>query len=122
MSCYIHKNKPKVTECQICKKPICEQCQNVQNQYGACPNCMKDSLKYQKQNLKRGLVLNILSVVCFVAFLVVYLVQIFTQHADTLFVVLGAICCAFLGVFSVFLLVRAVLKIKDIAKVSKKMD
>lgn len=54
MNCFIHLNKESTNYCSVCKRPICNECANVQN--GICPRCSNFThstvFNYNKRLLK----------------------------------------------------------------------
>src|SRR5574344_827805 len=117
MNCKYHNEKESTAKCKICGAPLCPECDEVQKKYFGCPNCAKKYLTQVFQNYTRGLVYNILSVICFVAFVVLYIVDLSLKNLNTLFIVLGAVIIAVLGSLSIFLFCYTLKKIKKIKSI-----
>ena len=114
MSCHLHNQKQEVSHCNVCGKPICNECLDVQNYYESCPSCSKEHLKDLYANYKKGLIFNILSVICIVAFFVVFAIDI--ASADQVFIIVGSILGGIGAIVSVALLIRTVLKMHNLKK------
>ena len=122
MSCHIHKNKQEISKCKVCGKPICSECQNIQNYYDACPSCSKEKLLSLQTNYKRGLFANILSVLCIALFFVFYAIDLKNGDAGQTYIILGAIFGGLLAVVSVLLLVRTIVKIVKLKRLLLDVD
>ena len=122
MNCHIHNQKQPVAKCAKCHQPICEQCVDLHKKYGACPSCSKDKLFTLYSSFKKGLIFNILSVLCAVAFIVCYALDVISGQADKLYVILGAVCGSVIVIFSTTLLVRNILKTKKLGKIIKNIE
>lgn len=116
MNCHIHNQKQEVTKCKQCGSPICSECADVQGNYNACPKCSKEHLLELQSRYKKGLFANILSVLCVVAFIAVLIVEIITKQAEPALAIAGPIVGGILGVISIALLIRTVLKISKLNK------
>ena len=101
-----------VSECVICKAKLCKSCDDFQKQFGRCPKCAKKSVYHLHQNLKRGLIQNIISVICAVAFFSLFVVYICLGKASTTFIVVGAIIVALLCPLTIFMLIYNLKNIK----------
>lgn len=104
MNCKFHKDREAVAKCKICGKDLCEECNKVNQKYLACPNCAKTTLQTYYQNIKRGLMFNVLSIICSFAFVVMYIVTLALQKLSTAYIVAGAIIIAVLVPASIFML------------------
>ena len=104
MNCEYHKDREAVAKCKVCGKDLCEECDKVNQKYSACPNCAKSTLQTYHQNIKRGFLFNILSIVCSVAFLVMYVVAPALQKLNLGYIIAGAIIIAILVPASIFML------------------
>lgn len=116
MSCFLHSDRQNVANCKVCNQPLCDECCKFQESFGGCPKCSKNKLQNVYNKFKNGLIFNILSVACFVAFLTIYLVTVFTNAETVVFIVLGAVGCVLLGAFSITLFVRTLVKICKLKK------
>ena len=122
MSCHIHKNKQEISKCKVCGKPICSECQNIQNYYDACPSCSKEKLMSLQTNYKRGLFANILSVLCIALFFAFYAMDIKNGDAEQSLIIWGAIFGGIFAVVSVLLLVRTIVKISKLKRLLLDVD
>lgn len=104
MNCKFHKDREAVAKCKICGKDLCEECNKVNQKYSACPSCAKTTLQTYYQNIKRGLMFNVLSIICSFAFVVMYIVTLALQKLSTAYIVAGAIIIAVLVPASIFML------------------
>ena len=116
MSCKLHKNKPDVKKCVVCGTGLCDECAKFQDEYGACPTCLSKQAQSIYVNLKRGIKYNILSLVCSVAFLVLYIVEICLGRFSNTFIIVGAIILALLLPLSIYMFVKTILRLKEYKK------
>ena len=116
MSCHIHNQKQHIANCKVCNKPICKECQNIQNHYDACPSCSKEQLKNLYGNYKRGLIANVLSVLCVIAFFVFYAIDVAADQVEQALVIVGPIVGGILAVVSIALLIRTIVKMFSLKK------
>lgn len=122
MNCHIHNQNQPIAKCRKCKQPICEQCADIHKKYGACPSCSKDKLFSLYSSFKKGLVFNVLSVLCAIAFFVCYAIDVSAGQADKLYVILGAIFGSIIAIFSITMLIKTALKIKNLGKIIKDIE
>lgn len=115
MNCKYHSEVESVGKCAVCGAPLCEKCMGVQTEFSACPKCSKKYMQNVYNSYKSGLTFNILSVCCFLGFLVLYVIDLF-KSMKTLYIVLGAIVVAILGPLCVVLLIYTIKKIKRLKK------
>jgi multidrug efflux pump subunit AcrB len=120
MNCEYHQDRQETTECNVCKKPLCAECAKIQEKFGACAKCAKKQIDRVYQNYKQGLKFNIMSIVCFVAFLIVYVVDVCIGNLSIPFIIFGAVITVVLGVLSVLMLVKTTTKLKEYGKIIKK--
>ena len=104
-NCSFHADRESEAKCKICGKDLCGECNNIQNRFGACPNCSKAYLKRLYNSNKQGFWYNMLSVVCAVSFLALYLVQFFTGKLSLTFKVVGGVIIALLLTATIVMLV-----------------
>ena len=116
MSCHIHNQKNDITKCKVCEKPICSECQDIQNHYDACPSCAKENLESLYRNYKRGLIANILSVLCVITFFIFYAIDVVAGQVEQALVVVGPVLGGILAVVSIALLIRTIVKIYKLKK------
>lgn len=75
-----------------------------------------DELKFIYGKYKSGFVFNVLSVLCWVAFVVVYVLETVKGTLGLPYIIVGAICGVLLGTFSIYSIVRNIIKIKNLKK------
>lgn len=117
MNCSFHNDREEVAKCNICKKPLCAECDKVQQKYLACPSCAQKSLIAIHKIYKRGLIFNVLGVLCFIAFVVLYVVDLMLGNLGKTFIILGAIAMAILGAITITMFVMSCLKLKRLNKI-----
>ena len=74
MNCIYHK-KEAVSKCKVCGAPLCDECEEFQNKNGCCEACARDLEARTYKTQKSGLMYNILSLVCAIGFLVLYIIS-----------------------------------------------
>lgn len=112
MNCFVHGDKEAKSKCVVCGKPLCEDCTKFQNECGACPKCLKKQAESMYAVAKRGIMYTILSLICAVAFLIIYIVEVCLGNFDKTYIIVGAVILATLVPLSVFMFVKTILKIK----------
>lgn len=119
-NCKFHKEKEAVTKCKICGAKLCEECENVQEKYKACPKCAKKQLLYQYSNLKRQLLYVYLALACLLVDIVLFVTEIFISSSITNAYMIGSI--VFISIFTPFcmwLLISRLLKVKKVKELIK---
>ena len=94
MNCEFHSEKQAVARCKVCGANLCEDCNAYQNIHGSCPQCSKTFASKEYISLKNGLMYNILSLVCAIAFLGLYVVSLCLNKLSTVFTIIGAVVLA----------------------------
>ena len=117
MNCEFHKDREAVAKCKVCGKDLCEECNKVNQKYSACPSCAKSTLQTYHQNIKRGLMFNVLSIICSVAFVVMYVVALALQKLNLGYIIAGAIIIAILVPASIFMLCYSLRNMKEYKEV-----
>ena len=112
MNCVIHKNKESSAKCVVCGKPLCAECAEFQEKYGACPKCLKRQAEVMYQTAKRGIVYNILSLICAVAFLTIYVVELCLGNLNQTYIIGGSIIIGVLVPVSITMFVLTLLKMR----------
>ena len=112
MNCNFHKDREAVAKCKVCGKDLCKECDEVNQKYSACPGCAKNTLQTYQQNIKRGLLFNILSIVCAFAFVAMYIVALALGKLSVAYIVVGAVLIAILVPVSVFMLCYSLKNLK----------
>lgn len=113
MACFIHEKKEDKSKCVVCGKPICDDCSKFQEEYGACPSCLEKQANLIYSSAKRGLAYNILSLICAVLFLTLYIVDICLGKMDKTFIIVGAVILALLFPLSIYMFIRTLKRIKE---------
>ena len=116
MNCEFHDKKQAVSKCKICGANLCEECNSYQNIHGTCPKCTKASANKEYLSLKNALMYNILSLICAIAFLGLYVVSLCLNKLSMTFTIIGAVVLVIFLPFSIYLLVNTVSNIKKIKK------
>lgn len=117
MNCEFHKDREAVSKCKVCGKDLCEECDKVNQKYSACPGCAKNALQTYHQNIKRGFMFNILSIICSVAFVAMYIVALALQKLSLGYIIAGAVIIAILVPASIFMLCYSLKNMKAYKKV-----
>lgn len=112
MNCEFHKDREAVAKCKVCGKDLCEECDKVNQKYSACPSCAKTTLQTYHQNIKRGFLFNILSIICSVAFVVMYVVALALQKLSLGYIIAGAVIIAILVPASILMLLYSLKNMK----------
>ena len=112
MNCEYHKDRESVNKCKICGKEICKECDEVQSKYSACPSCVKETVGIYYDKIKRGFKYNILIMICAVAFLAMYVVELALGKLSLTYIIIGAVCVAILIPLSIFMLLYSVNNLK----------
>lgn len=108
----MHGNKESQAKCVVCGKPLCADCSKFQDEYGACPKCLKKQAESMYAVAKRGIWYNILSLACALAFIVIYIVEVCLGNFDQTYIIVGAVLLGVLTPVSVFMFIKTLLKIK----------
>ena len=116
MNCEFHSQKTAVDKCKVCGANLCEECNGFQKIHGTCPKCSKVLANKEYISFKNSLMYNILSLVCAVAFLALYIVSVCLHKINTTFTIIGAIVLTIFLPLSVFMLVNTISNIKRIKK------
>ena len=112
MFCKYHSDKKAVSKCQVCGADLCDECSDYQNKYDSCPLCAKIYASKTFLTYKNNFTYNLISVVCAVTFLVLYIASLCTKKLNTMFIIIGAIEISILLPVSVYLLINSAKKIK----------
>lgn len=112
MSCKYHSDKEAVSKCNVCGADLCKECSDYQDKYDSCPVCAKIYASTTFLTYKNNFTYNMISVVCAVTFLILYIVSLFTNKLNTLFIIIGAIAIVILLPVSIFLTANSAKKIK----------
>ncbi len=116
MNCYLHNEKKEVSKCNICQKPLCEDCANFCEEHGACPTCLKKQVQNMYQSSKRGIWYTITSMLCAVVFLTLYVIDLSLGKLEKSFVIIGAIILGILLPLTIFLLIHSLKKRNEYKK------
>ena len=112
--CKYHNEAEAVGECAICKAKLCEECDEFASQFGRCPKCAKQTVVHLQQNLKRGLLRNVLSVVFAGLFLILFVVYLCLGQLSTTFIIIGSVVIAILLPLTIFMMVYNIKNIKKL--------
>ena len=113
MNCEFHKDRESVSKCKICGKELCEECDKINQKYSACPSCAKNAVARYYQNFKRGFMFNILSIICSVAFVVMYIISLVQKKLSLSYIIIGAVIIALLGSVSIVMFCYSLKKMKE---------
>lgn len=116
MNCEFHDDKKAVAKCKVCGANLCEECNGYQNIHGTCPKCSKTFANKEYISLKNAFMYNILSLVCAIAFLALYIVSLCLNKLSSTFIIIGAVVLVVFLPFSIYLLVNTLLSIKRTKK------
>ncbi|HAJ78102.1 MAG TPA: hypothetical protein DCO89_03445 [Clostridiales bacterium] len=116
MNCKYHTNHEAVSKCNICGANLCKECSDYQNKYDSCPVCAKIYASSTFLTYKNNFTYNLISVICAGAFLILYILSLFTNKLSSLFIIIGAVAIGFLLPVSVVLTVINAKKLKIFKK------
>ena len=112
MNCKYHTKRLAVSKCQVCGANLCKECADYQKKYDSCPVCAKIYASSTFLTYKNNFNYNLISVLCAITFLVLYIVSLCTNKLSMLFIIIGAIAIGLLLPVSIFLIINSARKIK----------
>ena len=112
MSCVIHKKSDSIGKCVVCGKPLCDKCVEFQEKFGACPECLKKQAESIYRSSKRGIIYNILSLVCAVSFLIIFVIELCLGNLNQTYIIGGGVIIGLLVPISVLMFVFTLLRLK----------
>lgn len=112
MNCKYHSDRDAVGKCKACGADLCAECDDFAKQNDICPSCAKMYVYRTYDGSKNGLTYNIVSLVCAVAFLALYIVSICLNKLSTNLIVMGAVIIGLLLPLSIFMLVYNITNMK----------
>lgn len=120
MNCKYHIDREAKHKCKICGADLCDECNEFQNKNEGCLSCAKMYAYRTYVGFKNSFLYNVISVVCAVAFLVLYIVSICLNMISTIYIVVGAIIIGLLLPISLFLLIYNASNLKKSKKLISK--
>ena len=105
MKCKYH-DREAITRCRVCGAALCSECDAFQKTNEMCPECSKKYLNKTYKSYKTGIMYNVLSMVCAVGFLVLYLLSF--AKLLMAYKIAGGVVLAVMLPLTVFMFVKSV--------------
>ncbi len=116
MNCKYHADKESVSKCKLCGTELCEDCSKFSKKFDRCPKCAKKEISYLYFRIKHGLTFNVLSLICAVGFLIMYVVALCLGQLDKSFTIIGAIILVILLPITILILIYSINNLKKYKK------
>ena len=112
MSCKYHSEREEVAKCNVCGAPLCNECEKFQKKFATCVKCSEHEVKNIYGKFKRGLCLNIFTILCAITFLVMFIIESVNGNLTQAFFIIGIVVVAIMIPLSVLFLVFTIINIK----------